>query len=183
MNQIIKHKNDWYLKTETGYKKIIATTDSSLLLPLITFKEWDGKPRNLPQPSPEFIQKYIKAYNERNPITEVMVEYEDNHTINRNCHNCGYYRHSKAWGEYLCRNEYKSFSSCDRSVLYWTPSDDVVYQPKVNKDNTITIRRVKDSWTREEVETLLQGFKSSVIRDHHAQITNVDVKNWTKENL
>ena len=66
-----------YWSRRKGYKKIVAATDKSLLLPAISFKDWDGngKTRNLPSPSPAFIQAYIKAYNAGNPITEVMVEY------------------------------------------------------------------------------------------------------------
>jgi hypothetical protein len=41
-------------------KKITASTDKSL---------------NLPQPSPQFIQKYCDEYNKGNQITDVMVEY------------------------------------------------------------------------------------------------------------
>ena len=46
-------------------EKIIATTDISLV------KEY-----NLPQPSQQFIQKYIEEYNRGNIITDVLVEYE-----------------------------------------------------------------------------------------------------------
>ena len=46
-------------------EKIIATTDISLV------KEY-----NLPQPSQQFIQKYIEEYNKGNIITDVLVEYE-----------------------------------------------------------------------------------------------------------
>ena len=48
------HNGDWC-------KKIIATTDESL---------------NLPQPSQQFIQKYIEEYNKGNIITDVLVEYD-----------------------------------------------------------------------------------------------------------
>ena len=61
-------------------KKIIATTDTSLLLPTISFKEWDGKSRNLPQPSKQFIQKYIEDWNKGDKIENGLW---DNHE-------CGY---------------------------------------------------------------------------------------------
>lgn len=60
-----------------GYKKIIATTDNSLILPalnIIVFKS----PTNLPTCSQSFIGKYIERYNEDNPITKCIVEYEVN---------------------------------------------------------------------------------------------------------
>lgn len=46
-----------------NFKKVIATTDSTLGLPLI---------------SEEFIKTFIKAYNEQKPITSVMVEWSSN---------------------------------------------------------------------------------------------------------
>jgi hypothetical protein len=61
-------------------KKIIATTDSSLIIE----KELDihsipteyvEEDTILPQPSQEFIKKFVKKYNEGNPNTEVLVEY------------------------------------------------------------------------------------------------------------
>lgn len=57
----INHKGKYYLKTETGYREVLATTDTSL---------------NLPQPSKQFIEKYIEEYNKGNVITDVLVEYE-----------------------------------------------------------------------------------------------------------
>ena len=102
-------------------KKIIATTDKSLLLPDINFKNWDGKTRNLPSPSPEFIAAYIKAYNAGKPITDVMVEYTPT-----------------------------------TETVYELGIDCSVIVPilKVDSNNYITITKVKDSWTREEVIAL-----------------------------
>lgn len=60
--------NSQGLVNKRNWKKIIATTDTSLQLP------------NLPT---QFIEQYITAYNNGKPITEVMVEYE------LLCTNCG----------------------------------------------------------------------------------------------
>jgi len=62
---------------KSGFDKIIATTDKSLLLPNISFKDWDGKTRQLPQIPESFIKAYVEAYNAGNPITEVNLEMED----------------------------------------------------------------------------------------------------------
>ena len=60
-----------YWSVRQDYKKIIATTDKSL-----TFD--DGMNSwFLPELSPEFIQKYIDAYNKGEKIEECLVEYED----------------------------------------------------------------------------------------------------------
>ena len=118
------HNGDWC-------KKIIATTDESL---------------NLPQPSQQFIQKYIEEYNKGNVITDVLVEYD----VHKN-----------------------SF------IPLWIP--------KVNpKDNTITIKKVKDSYSREEVigfgnkvkEYCKDGWKSDSL---HRVFFEWD--KWIEENL
>ena len=55
--------------------------------------------------------------------------------------------------------------------------------PKVNpKDNTITIRRVKDSWNREEVIELLQEMNSSV-PNLYSQMDDKEFDEWIEENL
>ena len=111
--EIINHKGKYYLKTETGYREVLATTDESL---------------NLPQPSQQFIQKYIEEYNRGNIITDVLVEYE------------------------LISNEeyFLNTINPDENVPYFDEN------LKINsKDNTITIKKVKDNWNREEVDRLL----------------------------
>ena len=55
-------------------KKIIATTDASLYVPITQDKPFD----ELPQPSDSFIKKYIEEYNKGNVITKVLVEYDFN---------------------------------------------------------------------------------------------------------
>jgi hypothetical protein len=63
------------LINKAWFKKIIATTDSSLLvehkLPLMT------QHLSLPQPSQSFLELYVKEYNKGNQIKEVLVEYEE----------------------------------------------------------------------------------------------------------
>ena len=53
--------NKEYWAVRKNYKKIIATTDKSL---------------ELPEPPPEFIDKFIREYNKGNVIQNVMVEYD-----------------------------------------------------------------------------------------------------------
>ena len=128
--KIWKVTNENTFKHPSGYTmpKIIATTNTSLkieidgnrgdLLPDISFDI------NLPQPSEQFIEKYIEEYNRGNVITDVLIEYE------------------------LISNEEYFGNTVN-------PDDDVPYfdeKLKINpKDNTITIKKVKDSWNREEV--------------------------------
>ena len=125
-------KNNCTLQAKSSYegmriKKIIATTallkieingNRGNLLPDVSFDI------NLPQPSQQFIQKYIEEYNKGREIKEVLVEYE------------------------LISNEEYFLNTIN-------PDDDVPYfdeNLKINpKYNTITIKIVKDCYTREEV--------------------------------
>lgn len=59
------------------FKKIIATTDTSLLIKNVITDLIQGT-KYLPQPTQEWVEHYIKEYNEGNIITEVNVEYEWN---------------------------------------------------------------------------------------------------------
>lgn len=113
------------------YKKIIATTDISLGLPLI---------------SQQFIEKYIEEYNKGNVITKVKVEEE--------C--IGYY------------------------PVYIGYID--VYGIKVNPDNTINIKPIKDSYNRKEVIKIIHSicgemYKKCIIYSPSS------VNNWIEENL
>ena len=116
-------------KENQTFKKIIATTDTSLIALYGSDEEGYRKMRDgLHQPSQQFIEKYIESYNKGEIITEVMVEYE------------------------LISNEEYFLNTIN-------PDDDVPYfdeNLKINsKDTTITIKKVKDSWNREEVDRML----------------------------
>ena len=100
----VNYQKDW------NYKKIIATTNTTL---------------GLPQPSQSFIKAYIEAYNSGNVITDVLVEYEKRMT-------------DLILGKTI-------------TIL------------KIDSGNTITIKKVKECWSREEVEQLLQ----SAVNDSH----------------
>ena len=136
------HNGDWC-------KKIIATTDESL---------------NLPQPSKQFIQKFVEEYNKGNIITDVLVEYE------------------------LISNEEYFGNTVN-------PDDDVPYfdeKLKINpKDDTITIKKVKDSYTREEHISNIKKFSLELGSKIHCflkedgtlSISIQDVNKWIEENL
>jgi hypothetical protein len=137
-------------------KKIIATTDSSLKKPSgEIYPEWNY----VPQPSQEFIEKYIKLYNQGNTIIDVLVEYKIGKC---NCRTGGIFDG--------CINE---FNTCKNSILKINP-----------KDNTLTIHPIKDSWNREEVIELCKkayddGFHQGTLRDSPCK----DNSFWIEENL
>jgi hypothetical protein len=161
LNEIVQFKKNY---ESTLYKKIIATTDKSLFINgFIGYTYTGGKSaafshKNLPQPSQSFIEKFVEEYNEGNVITEVLVEYEE-----------GKYNLDELRERHL-KGLPHSYDYCNL---------------KINpKDNTITIRKVKDSWNREEVEQLLIKHQSNY--RSHVRITNdwsMDIKKWIEENL
>ena len=113
-------------KENQTFKKIITTTDASL---------------GLPQPSQQFIQKYIEEYNKGRQIIDILVEYE-----------------------YLLD---------DMVVLpYW--------KLKVNaKDNTITIKKLKEVYTKDEVCQVLEKYTSfiwSEVGIHYPISLGIDAK-------
>ncbi len=90
-----------------------------------------------PQPSQQFIEKYIESYNKGEDITDILIEYEEynHHHINY----CGDGRSIKS-----------AYTEWRKKV-------------KINpKDNTITIKPVKDSWNREElIENMWEAYKQA----------------------
>ena len=155
---------DYFLKDKLGNedlmkycKKIIASTDKLVI-------GWDYKNdipdgdlynEFLPQPSIAFIEKYISEYNKGNIIEKVMVDYFKIHV---------------GWEP--------DYSFEDEGI----EGSKETYQfiLNVSKDNTITISKVKDSWSREEViefTTELRHFINSGNKSIY------DVDNWINKNL
>ena len=128
-------------------KKIIATTDSSLVYYLPEDINKVGAEHSLPQPSQSFIQKYVEEYNKGNQIVDVLVEYDGD------------------WDEH-----YQGYYA-----------ETVV--PKLSKDNTITIRRVKDSWTRDEIVELIYNFAYDLTEKRKTAPLYQRYDKWIEENL
>ena len=133
------------------WKKIIATTDSSLKIEKKGFSGLLNKEvmligDSLPQPSPSFIEKYIESYNNGNPIVDVMVE-----TVIGQ----GYYK-----GETIPIQEHL----------------------KIDKNNTITIKKVKDSYTEDELKKLLRAASRKRYTFEEA-IRIGELDKWIQDNL
>jgi len=133
-------------------KKIIATTDTSLNYET-PFYGMDAD-NNFPQPSQQFITKYIEEYNKGNIITDVLVEYEE---------------------------IYNDYGETDIFDLVCT-NHSKISRIKINpKDNTITIKKLKDSWNREEV---IENLITMHINLYGADKYQLDkVNQWIEENL
>ena len=162
--EIINHKGTYYLKTETGYREVLATTDESLKIDNDITNQtsaiWDKTnikrvivgSKSLPKPSDSFISKYIEEYNKGQKIENILVEYE------------------KVYPKHFTYN----------------PSENMFINLKVDSNNTITIKKVKDSYSREEVIEILSkmrnyckdGWKSDSLHR-----VFYDYNNWIKENL
>lgn len=104
----------------------------------------------LPRPSGSFIKKYC----ELGGIDEVLVEYIT--TVAELGSIEPYRSHPEDLPNYI-----------SNPIL------------KVAPDNTITIKAIKDSWTREEVKDLIKKYS----RDTHGIYHSPDMNNWIKENL
>lgn len=133
-------------------KKIIATTDKSITIPgYNSFDEDDIVNCYLPQPSQQFIEKYIEEYNKGNVIIDVLVEY--NYELS-----CDEDEHGNLIPE-----------------LYL----------KINtKDNTITIKKVKDNYSQKEVNELFEKYdfeikRLGVLDEYKHNYLEI----WKKENL
>lgn len=126
-------------------QKIIATTDTSLN-PLCVKVKCDCidkcKLKKLPEPSQQFIEKYIESYNKGEIITDILVNYEFD------------YIYPEMFNEKL--------------------------RLKVNpKDNTITTKKLKDSWNREEIIDLIKLFANN----YQYASNDIGYNKWIEENL
>ncbi len=131
--------------TTALWRKIIATTDNSLFV--TQQNDHLGQAIiQLPQPSESFIQKYVEEHNKGNVITDVMVEYQAYRKDG-----CPFYLQPN--GLLQAHDEHG-----------WETLDvkDAEFKLKVDKNNTITIKKIKDSWNKEE----LQVFKNSLNNNH-----------------
>jgi len=151
-------------------KKIIVTTDESLLLfgNSISGKTEKSFKGILPQPSQSFIEKYVEEYNKGNQITEVLVEYETEKLINvlrstcsktyinwdKNYSNDSFYTNIQS--RYESRQKWlANYEPLGEDRLWKIEEYSNIEKLKVNpKDNTITIKKVKDNFSTEETRTL-----------------------------
>lgn len=126
-------------------------------------ENWDkiiattNKSLGLPEPSKSFLEIFVRKYNKGNIITEVMVEYNEGRHI-PGIVDCG--------DEDLWESDY--------------------YEPdilKVNpKDNTITIKPIKDSWSRDEVK-LLCNKAMCYVRNNKPNISLDELHEWIEQNI
>lgn len=167
LKQCSKVSNEWIFCTDDdglGYnpnwsKKIIATTDSSLrhFVDDSTYNIKGEVYKRLPQPSPEFIQAFIEAYNSGKPITKVLVEY------NEICHKCHNLRENKT-----CCSPVKEYHKNNHE-----------YVLKL-KDNQIIIKKIEERMYS-ELEVL--GFLRKYKKHFHLEIDTEKELSFIEINL
>lgn len=150
-----------------NWKKIIATTNKLNIHPNIADSYRSGN--WLPQPSQSFIEKYVEQYNKGNQIVDLLVGYEEEYWAARNQFNPN-------------SIDFKVYTLEDKEKYQGVMFDYHPVKLKINsKDNTITIKKVKESWNRDEVAALLN---SLYVEFAAYPIMNIDLKNkWIEENL
>jgi hypothetical protein len=133
------------LKFNYGSYKIIASTDSSLSY-IRNFKSGANVLINLPSPSQALIEKYVSEYNKGNKIIDVVVEYE------------------------AIPNEFDNPMTNPKGKDNFCGHEEEL---KVNlEDNSITIKEIKDSWSKDEVIALFNRYNEFIA--HH------DIEKWNK---
>lgn len=143
------------LKNPTDCKKIIATTDDKISINL-GLEKWEsplGKHGDQIYtrlcPFPQPSQSFIEKYVEEYNKGNVITEVMVEYILNET-------------------GNYREFDV----------SPELKEKLKINKDNTITIRKIKDSWNKEELISLFDKYL--------IDITNKDIKShskWIEENL
>lgn len=156
---ICAEKNQCYCREDRKFsyefysvKPIIATTDTSLKI-----NNYSDVNRMidieycLPQPSKEFVNSYLNAYNINNPITKVMVEIERKYLNN---------------GKKIHLESYV----------------------KTNSSNEITIKKIKDNYTRAEYYKGIKHAIEQAIQFPELFITGVccdnsKIDSWVENNI
>jgi hypothetical protein len=161
---------EWLTICKNNCKLVIATTNTSIgytdkrVSPVPNFCDY-------PQPSKSFISKYIEEYNKGNIITDILVEYEEEYFADSN----GGFKTEKERDDYVF-NVGASHSCWVKTTLKVNP-----------KDNTITIKKVKDSWNKEEVINLCtkaysMGYTFGM-PDQCIMETKITIKEFIEQNL
>ena len=153
-------------------KKVIATTDSSLSstcncghIKTVNTGLCMGCAKFsiiplISQPSQSFIQKYVEEYNKGNQIVDVLVEYDEN----------------------IIATQTEPILQHQGSKPKIVPHK-VEHKLKVSKDNTITIRKIKDSWSRDEVVELIYNFAYDLTEKRKTAPLYQRYDKWIEENL
>lgn len=148
-------------RTQQGLKKIIATTDKSIAIQHDTL--------SIPQ---------RKGLINHYPTEKVILPTVSNGFIKKFIER---YNAGNPITEVMVEHEYESGYQTIDPILEMNPI------LKVDKNNCITIKAVKESWTREELDEVLNRFAVDAMTAALHGLLPSDAKHftnhWTKENL
>lgn len=177
-------------------KKIIATTDNSLVVENNTetivenggFKYEHPVFKSLPKPSKQFIEKWVEEYNKSNIVTEALIEAELLKPLKGDKVFIG--------GKERIVTEGAVFSTNFDGYYFYTSFNDAwrceEYRLKLDSQNQITIRKQKNSWSREELPidamiTLRNSLNTPIFKRKFIGSVMSDalkeMDNWIEENL
>lgn len=145
-------------------RKIISTTDDKKSINL--GKEYHPYPTEgglvctrlcpFPKPSDSFIKKFIESYNQGKPIVDIQVEYD---------------KIVVPGGSVDCMDE----DDIDDTTY--------IYKVRVDKNNEITIKEIKDSWNREEVIKLIKSSQNiPIIIENQLTERRTTCRKWEFDN-
>ena len=152
--ELIQHKNKWYIKSDTGYREVVASTDPKLMSTKTSFNQnFEESYVPLPQIPQSFIESYVK-----NPVEEVELEYEHNDKTKP--------------------TPIRAWSSVYRYKL--VNNEVVVVEPYYQTAGRM--ERIEQLYTREEVEKLCRSafISGENAGFTHGPQT---IEQWLKENL
>lgn len=156
-NKIIQCEDNSMRDRQDLCKKIIATTDTSLFtLTDCPIRGSDSSVKYiLPQPSKQFIEKYIEDYNKGNVIKDVLVEYNEEFPI-------GFSDEKRPMEHFI------------KKVLKINP-----------KDNTITINKIKKDFNKEDLIKIAKlSYNKALTSVGHSEIEfGKWFDNWIENNL
>ena len=193
VNQCQNDPTELNLERRFGIRKVIATTDSSLEINSnFDYNQLLPNKNNfrfyLPQPSQAFVKKFVEEYNKGNAIKDVSVEYEIKSNAGLGHNEWVYLQHIVGKRYIPVKIEANIYQNTYELGKEDTFEDfELEYNLKVNpKDNTITIKKVKDSWNGKEVKQMLADFLTYCWNKNyqfnglaHDEVAD----NWFEENL
>jgi hypothetical protein len=157
---IHQYKGETLPELKQGYRKIIATTDTSLS---------QTSRKEIPQPSQSFIKKYIEEYNKGSVIENVLVEYEKEYQVEH------FHNEKRQW--------IKDPITFIETNKHWFKIQDKSREVlKVDSDNTITIKKIKEIYSREEILSIVID-SMYFGAGHGSELTSEIIKKWIKDNL
>lgn len=187
--QILDNSMLWTSNTD----KIIATSDIEL------YNGIDVKVQ-VPQLSMGFMHKYVDLYCKEKPIKYALVEYDEYGTVKPETTWIYAGLRLKVNSVYIEKNEFDL--SCGRNLrlsLLGTEfegkhlgNDTVIWEKDLimdyvihvdPKDNTVTLKKYKEQWSRKEHEENIWAFAKEFVANTDTAYRKAEIQKWITDNL